>query len=234
MTTDLFVKSFSNDYEWLKYCLRSIQRFATGFRRVVVVVPQGEKPPTGTAEVVFHVAEYGEPYDFQQVIKMHADHFTDAEFICVTDSDTIFTRPVRPEDFIADQRRVRWLYTPYVSLSGDDSQTWKKVTEKFIGHEVGFEFMRRQPFTIPRWALQELRAWCHKVHGVTLERYIMTQPNREVSEFNFLGAYLWFYHRDKVEWQNTDEEMGTVFTHQSYSWGGFNPDLVKHLEAALA
>lgn len=234
MTVDLWIRSYDGDAEWLKYCLRSIQRFATGFRRTVVVVPHGHNPPTGTNEIVFKVAEIGEQYIQQQSDKMHADHFTDAEFVTYLDSDCILTRPMCPYDLIVSQRKVRWLYTPYSSINSGDGQTWKKVTEKFIGHPVDNEMMRRHPFTVPVWALREMRSWCHKIHGVTLERYMITQPYRECSEFNFLGAWLWFYHRGKVEWQNTDENMGIPFAHQSYSWGGLNDDIRKNLEAALA
>lgn len=234
MTVDLWVRSYDGDAEWLKYALRSIQRFATGFRRTIVVVPHGHNPPTGTSETVFHVAEIGEQYVQQQSDKMHADHFTDAEFIVFSDSDVIFTRPICPEDLIVDRRRPRWLYTPYSSIDSGDGQTWKKVTEKFLGRDVEVETMRRHPFTVPAWALRELRAWCHKTHGVTLERYMMTQPYRECSEFNFLGAWLWFHHHDRIEWQNTDEDMGTVFVHQHYSWGGINDDTRRNIELALA
>lgn len=234
MTTDLWIRSYDGDAEWLKYCLRSIQRFATGFRRTVVVVPHGHNPPTGTSEIVFKVAEIGEQYIQQQSDKMHADHFTDAEFLTYMDSDCILTRPMCPDDLIVNQRKVRWLYTPYASINSGDGQTWKKVTEKFLGHPVELEMMRRHPFTVPVWALREMRAWCHKIHGVTLERYMTTQPYRECSEFNFLGAYLWFYHHDKVEWQNTDENMGTTFVHQHWSVGGLNDDIRKNLERALA
>lgn len=234
MTTDLYIRSYDGDAEWLKYCLRSIQRFATGFRRTVVVVPHGHNPPTGTNETVFYVAEIGEQYIQQQSDKMHADHFTDAEFITYTDSDTIFTRPVCPDDLIINNRKPIWLYTPYASINSGDGQTWKKVTEKFIGHSVEHEMMRRHPFTTPAWALRELRSWCHKTHGVTLERYMMSQPYRECSEFNFLGAYLWFYHRDKIHWQDTDRDLGVPFVFQHYSWGLLNDDIRANMEAALA
>lgn len=234
MTTDLFVRSYDGDSEWLKYCLRSIQRFATGFRRTIVVVPCGHNPPTGTSEVVFKVADIGEQYVQQQSDKMHADHFTDAEFVLYTDSDTIFTRPVCPSDFIADNRRPRWLYTPYSSINSGDGQTWKPVTQKFIGQPVELEYMRRHPFCISSALLKEFRAWIHRTHGVSMERYFMSQPYRECSEFNFLGAYLWFYHRDKVEWINTDEDIGTVFVHQSWSHGGLSDAIRADLERALA
>jgi len=234
MTVDLWARSYDADSEWLKYALRSIQRFTTGFRRTIVVVPHGHNPPTGTNEVVFKVAEIGEQYLQQQSDKMHADHFTDAEFVTFFDSDILFTRPVSPSDLIEDFRKPRWLYTPYSSLKDDSVQVWKKVTEKFIGHAVDMETMRRHPFTVPTWALREMRAWCHKVHGVSMERYIMTQPNRECSEFNLLGSYLWFYHHDKIAWHNTEDGLEPPFAYQHWSYGGVTPEIRNNMEAALA
>lgn len=234
MTTDFIIRSWENDFEFLKYCLRSIQRFATGFRRTVVITPFGQKPPTGDAEDVWHVSETQNEYLGQQITKLHADAFTDAEFFVYMDSDSILTRPVCPEDLIVDKRRVRWLYTPYSSLGNDDSQLWKPITEKVLGCKVHNETMRRHPLVVPRWALEEFRKFIWRAHGVSLDRYVIDQPNRDFSEWNALGNYLWIHHHDRIEWQNTDEDMGTVFTHQSYSWGGLNPDLRAHLEAALA
>lgn len=234
MTTDIFIRSYDGDAEWLRYCLRSIQRFATGFRRTVVVVPHGHHPPTGDAEMVFYVAETGDQYMQQQSDKLHADHFTDAEFILFQDSDTIFTRPITPDMVIRDNRRPVWLYTPYTSLGNDESQLWKKITGKIIGHPVEHEFMRRHPLVAPSWALREFRTWVHRVHGVSMERYVMTQPDHDFSEWNALGAWLWYFHRDHIVWQNTDEDMGTVFCHQSHSWGGLNEHIRANLERAVA
>lgn len=233
MTTDIFIKSWPNDYEWLKLCLRSIQRFATGFRRVVVVVPNGHVPPTGTNELVYYVHEEGEGYLFQQNIKLHADAFTDAEFIWFMDSDTHFTRPICPEDLIVDQRKVRWLHTPYTSIDSGDGQTWKVPTGKFMMQPVQHEFMRRHPLVAPRWALQEFREWVWRIHGMSIERYIMSQPNREFSEFNALGAWLWHNRHDRVHWMNTNEDMGVTYVHQHYSWGGLNDDTRANIERAL-
>lgn len=236
MTIDLFIKSFPPDFEFLKYCLKSIQRFATGFRRVVVVVPWGSESgaPTGTSERLMFAKEEGEGYLQQQNIKLHADCFSDAEFFTYMDSDTILTRPMSPDMLIVDNRRPRWLYTPYSSIDSGDGQTWKDPTAKLMMRPVPFEFMRRHPFTIPRWALIGFREWMWQAHGMSLERYIMSQPNREFSEFNAVAAWLWFHHHDRIEWHNTDEDMGTVFVHQHYSWGGLNDDTRRNIELALA
>ncbi len=232
MTVDLFYKSYAADFDWLKYSLRSVQRFATGFRKVIVVVPEGEKPPTGVSEQVFFVREHGNPYLFQQVIKLHADAFTDAEFIVPFDSDTIWTQPVTPQKLIADNRRPVWLYNSYEDLVGGDGQTWKEPTAKVLREPVQNEFMRRHPFVIPRRALISFREWVWQQHGMSLETFIMGQPDGTFSEFNALGAWLWIHHRDKIEWKKPEDFP--TYVHQSYSYGGINPDLRNHLEAALA
>lgn len=169
---------------------------------------------------------------FQQSLKLHADHFTDAEFILYQDSDTIFTQPVTPATFIADNRRPVWLYTPYAELGNDESQLWKEVTSKAIGCPVENEFMRRHPFCVSRMLLREFRAWMHRANGTTAERYVMSQPAHEFSEFNVLGAWLWHHLPDFVEWKRPEDFP--TYVHQSYSYGGLNPDLRAHLEAALA
>lgn len=233
MTTDLLIRSWVNDFEWLTYSLRSIQRFATGFRNVIVVTPNGQIPPTGSVETVFHVHEHGEGYMAQQVTKLHADAYSDADYFAYLDSDVIFTRPVTPDDLI-ENGKVRWLYTPYASIDSGDGQTWKEPTAKVMMQPVPHEFMRRHPLVAPRWALEGFRHWMWKVHGMSLEHYILTQPGRSFSEWNALGAWLWFYHRDKVEWQNTDEDLGTTYVHQSFSWGGLNDTIRADLERALA
>ncbi len=229
MTCDIFIRSYEKDFEWLKYCLRSIQRFATGFRNVIVVVPNGQTPPVGPVEKVFFVHEGCDGYMHQQLTKLHADCFSDAEVFLFMDSDTIFTRPIT-----AGAAFEPWLYTPYASLNDPNTMTWMKVVQKAIGVLPEYEFMRRHPLSVQRWMLQGLREFFWQRHGMSLESYIIAQPGHEFSEWNVIGAWLWYFHRSKVQWQNTDEKLGVPFVHQSYSWGGLNDDIRKNLEAALA
>lgn len=233
MNCDIVIRSWVNDFEWLKYSLRSIQRFATGFRNVIVVTPNGQIPPTGAVETVFHVHERGDGYLEQQVTKLHADAFSDADYLAYLDSDTIWTRPVCPDDLIVNGK-VRWLYTPYVSIGRGNGQTWKEPTDKVMKRPVENEFMRRHGMVIPRWALEGFRNWMWRSHGMSLENYILTQPNRSFSEFNAIGAYMWFHHFDRVLWQNTDDDLGTPFVWQGYSWGGCTDEIRSKLELAIA
>lgn len=229
---DLIIRSYHADFEFLTYCLKSIARFATGFRRVVVIVPHGQRPPTGSNETVFYVHEYGEGYMAQQSDKLHADAFSDADFLLYMDSDTVFTRPITPRD-VTLYGKATWLYTPRASM-GQYGTVWKLETEKALRRPVEHEFMRRHPLCVPRWALEGMRAWFWREHGQSLEHYIISQPGRQFSEWNCLGAWLWFHHRDRIEWINTDEKMGVPFVEQYYSWDGLTADVRRKLELAVA
>ena len=59
------------------------------------------------------------------------------------------------------------------------------------------------------------------------------RSNFQFSEWNALGAWLWMHHRERIEWINTDVEIGIPFVHQSYSWGGLSPEIMANMEAAL-
>jgi hypothetical protein len=188
MTTDIFLKTHSADADYLRYCLASIEKFCSGFRKTVVV--EGEHP---------------RGYLHQQVVKLHADTHTDADFILVTDSDTLFTEEVTPESFMRDGKPI-WYMTPWNEemLAHPGTRAWFNVMTEFFGEEPPAEFMRRQPFMFPREVLEGLRNFCVERHGVTIGDYIMAR--KAFSEWNVLGAYCWLFHRDKFYFMDTTVE----------------------------
>lgn len=197
MTTDIFIKTCQHDADYHRYCMESIDKFCTGFQNTVVV--EGEHP---------------QGYLHQQVEKMSADlSCPGADYILVTDSDTLFTEPVTPESFMRDGKPI-WFYTPVEDVS-PDARTWLPVMEKFIGESPHAEFMRRQPFMFPAWILKELRQFCIDKHGCTLPHYIMNSG--KFSEWNVLGFYAWKYHRDAFSWINTSEELPPAKVKQFWS-----------------
>ena len=74
----IFIRSYKNDIEWLKYCLRSIEKFVTGHAGVVVVVPEQDVPLFKAAGIDAQTtpeADPGRGYLNQQLTKIHADEF---------------------------------------------------------------------------------------------------------------------------------------------------------------
>lgn len=202
MTCDIFIKTCQRDAGYLKHALRSIDKFCTGFRQVKIV--EGEHP---------------KGYLHQQVVKMSADTYTDADFFLITDSDTLFTMPVTPETYLRDGKAI-WLHTPWTEemLANPGVRAWFDCMQNFSGRTPPSEFMRRQPFMVPAWLLKDLREWCEFQHRRSLEDYVMSQ--KAFSEFNVIGHHAWQHHRDRMAWVNTEtDEMPPLTVRQFWAAG---------------
>ena len=233
MTTDILIRSYAKDFPWLHYALRSVQKFATGFRDVVIVIPDTDELPTLSAERVIKVKDAMPGYMQQQCTKMYADTFSDADAFSFMDSDCIFTEPVTPESFMTEGK-VNWLHTPWDKVGSDAKNAWGAVMEKCLGEAPPSEFMRRHPQMIPRWALEEFRGFVAEKHGVSLEHYISVQPAGHFSEFNCIGFYLWLHHHEKINWLNTDDGVPPTVLRQHWSHGGITPEIQAELERILS
>ncbi len=158
MICDILIRSYSRDFPWLSYALRSVQKFATGFRDVVIVIPDTDDLPNLTVEKVVKVRDTMPGYMAQQWSKLNAPAYSDADAFLYMDSDCIFTEPVTPETFMTDGR-VNWLHTPFDKVGEDARRAWFEVMKKCIGEEPQHEMMRRHPQLIPRWALLEFQGF---------------------------------------------------------------------------
>lgn len=199
MATDIFIKTCNADAQYHQYCLGSIEKYCKGFRNTVVI--EGEHP---------------KGYLQQQVIKLHADTYSDADLFLITDSDTLFTEPVTPESFLRNGKTI-WLMTPWTTemLEHPGTRKWLEVMTDFFGESPPAEFMRRQPFMVPRWLTENLREFCIQRFGRTIGQYVMEKGC--FSEFNIMGFYAWLFYRDEISWINTEEELPPPSVRQFWS-----------------
>jgi hypothetical protein len=238
VTYDIFIRSYYKDLDWLVYCLASINKFCSGFRSVIVVVPRSSwsrlrKLGSVTSGVRFEVcSDYRDDYLGQQITKLHADLFTDADMICHVDADCIFTRPASPGALI-HKGRSSILIRPIASLGRH--RPWQRPTEDFLGWRVQYDFMQHPPFTFPRQIYAEVRNHALQIHGMDLERYVSGRPPRGFSEFNVLGAYAYERHRDWFTWIDlTMEDPGESLCQWYWSWGGLSSEIRQEIEAFLS
>ncbi len=233
MTVDIFIKSYPGDFEWLTYCLRSIHRFGSGFRRVVLCVP----PDHGlslTQEALLILPEQQPGYLFQQVCKLNVDLHTDADYILHIDSDTIFTRPVDSSYFFVNGK-PRWVVTPFDEAPEDEKKAWLHVLVKCLREMPPYEFMRLGAHICPRESYAGFREIFPRIHKLTMEQYVMNQPGHEFSEFNTLGFFNWLYRRDKFHWHNTSTDGVPDWPIlQAWSWGGLTQEIRNKFEMILA
>jgi hypothetical protein len=232
---DIFIRSYYRDLDWLLYCLRSIELFCSGFRNVVVVVPgssAGRLRRLGIPEVTVHICkDYDPDYLGQQITKLHADLYTDADYICHVDSDWIFTRPCHPSDLFIEGKLTIGM-TSYADLP--QAIPWKKATERFLGWEVSYDFMRRQPYSFPRWLYAALREHAEHRHARDIESYILSQPPLGFSEFNAMGAFAFFRHHEAFVWLDAmDATLPSPLCICYWSWGGLTPAIRLEMDNLL-
>lgn len=195
---DIFYKSYAKDFKLLQYSLMSLSKYVSGYRNVVVLIPENEKHLFDTTNlfdniIIHYISEYGNLYLFQQVCKLNAYLYSDAECFLFADSDCIFNKPTNLQEFIKDKPEI--LYTDYLKVG--DAQCWRQPTEDFMHMPVRYEFMRRLPLTYHRSTLENIAK-----ENPNLEHTIMN--SQRFSEFNVIGAYAFEYEKEKYSFVNTD------------------------------
>lgn len=237
--TDLFIKSYEKDTPFLCQTLWSIQKFCRGFRQLVLVLERGTNTDflaeyKGLNIRAFFEEEIQPGYLSQQMRKLNADLYSDADEFLYLDSDTVVIRELTPDSMRIDGKPV-WLLTPWTHMPEDAIKAWKPVMKEWMGLEAPAEMMRQFPFLVPRWVFSELRVWAIGRHRMTLEQYIMSRKDRAFSEFNILGFHLWTFHREKIRWWDTTKEPTfPQFVRQFYSYSGVTPEVRAIIEQILA
>jgi hypothetical protein len=204
MDIDIFIKTYKKDFKLLSYSLRSIVKNVTGYKNIVLLVPERDKQAFDTRELpantlIHYVNDYGNGYLYQQWCKMNAYNYCNSDYILFSDCDVIFDHAINLQDFIADGK-PEILFTDWDKVG--NGIIWREPTERLMGEPVIAEFMRRN---------------CLIFHKETLRKIALQYPNLEAtimnsdrfSEFNFMGAWAYKYEREKYNFINTNDWVYT-------------------------
>lgn len=233
MTTDIFIRTYKNDLEWLKYCLRSIAKYVTGYRQIIICIPEDQKHLLDgwgfSSEKIVSCPVYERDYLGQQISKMKAFEHTDAEAVIFIDSDCCFNKPVDLSEELFENGKPIIYKTLYEKVG--DAICWKSITEKTIGQPLEFEYMRRLPFVFLTKTLKSANLFIKLQHNVDTEVYVMDQPGRHFSEFNYLGAYADKFEPENYCIKDTEKDgHGNMYLKQFWSWSGLKPEEREELE----
>lgn len=231
MKTSILIVTCEKHFHWLKWCLKSIAKFATGFHEVVIGVPSD----TDWRKVL----NFCSGYDGKVFLRFY--HFDDwpgrgflrhmdriiyadqicleADFILHMDSDCIFAEPVTPGDYFVDGKPVLmfgsydWVSVRFNPWRKPASESyflyWKKAVEACLGGVSLNEFMRRHPAVHYRETYQMTRESIEKHTGWECSEYIRSMRNefpQSVCEFNTLGEVAWRRLHDGYHWVNQETE----------------------------
>jgi len=236
MTTDIFIRTYQGDLEWLKYALKSIAKYVTGYRNIIIIIPENQfyllKDFNLTKEKIFSCPVYKNDYLGQQATKANAYQYSDADFILFWDSDCIATEPFDVNEMFQGGRPII-LKTKYSSMTGDVLH-WQRLTQKATGQKPVHEYMRRFPLIYRRETLQSLQQFILKLHGLSLEEYIIRQPNREFSEFNVFGFFAELFEENNYVFLDTETiNLPKSKLRQYRSWDGITQQTKNEIESIL-
>lgn len=221
MATDIFCVTYAPDARWLEYMLRSVEKYARGFRQTIVVYPRTDQvilDPVCSAranvrQVMFDQGDDG--HMDQNALKTSPDLYSDADFFFHMDSDCVFTETATPHDYATDGRPDIW-YDYYENLGPDKvpgGVPWQGITERALNIPVTVETMRRFPFLYPRWLYKATRDRVEKIHGMPFLQYVRTAPCIKgafhgYAEFNALGCMAFYEHPEKFTLRHVSTEAG--------------------------
>jgi len=228
MTIDIFIRTYKNDLEWLKYCLKSINKFVTGHQSIIISIPEGEKHLIDSWNLTSEKVIGWNPttdngYIDQQINKLLAYKSTNADYILFVDSDCIFKEPVNiQEHYFMDN--LPYLMKTRYELVGD-AICWKETTESIIGQPLEYEYMRRIPCLFRSQTLKNLDLYVNC--GGLAER-------SRLSEFNLIGAYIDLFEKENYRIIDTEKEpIPSDCARQMWSWSGCNNEDRKQIEEYL-
>lgn len=240
---DLFYKTYNVDEQWLNYSLRSVYRFAEGFRQIIVVSNRGHNytPPRGNIPV--HYIEIDRPEDngnyfkgidywWQMGIKMSWHLFTDADEAVLVDSDYIFYDRFSPDSWRRDGKIV-WLRRPWHEVP--EAIGWKEGVDAFLRKDTVYSHMVAPGFYMTRLASQVYTEYVERTFGQTPMQYFIDLNHPGTSEFESYGAYMdeinhieyAFYHPAELGWNPWP-------IRQYWSWGGITEEIRNEIEGLLS
>lgn len=218
---DVVIRSYYRDFRWLALALRSLERFVSGYRRVVVVVPQASLARSdvavlgsGANVVVQSCGDFADDYVGQQVTKLHADLYTDADIIFHLDSDQIFVAACDLRERLFEGSRLKMSFDRSRRRPANDG--WRRCPESFFGRAIPWDLATPLPLAVPRHIYAALRACCSENHGKTITDYALTTAADRFCEMTLLRGYAMLEEADEYRW--VDAEHGGLIPECRTFW----------------
>jgi hypothetical protein len=233
LTVDIFLVTWPGDYEWLPYLFKSIGKFVSGFRKVVIVLEGGDDPPRDALDYnaafaweIKRCPKYrGTSYEGrsgQALEKLRAWHYSDADRIMYIDSDCVFKRKIdlQTDKLTSIERPPVW-FEPWKDVG--DAKCWHKPTREILGFNPPYETMRHYPFVYPGWFLRA--TWEHIGGEERLRKF------KDPCDYNVMGSFAIKFMPEFFNVIDGKKPVKNQAIHQFWSFhGAGHPDVVAVLE----
>ncbi len=192
----IFIVTHAKDIPFLKYCLKSIKLYATGFKETVLLVPAHEIREfdwVKRKDVNVKVFEQPEGKGFlaHMIQKCRADEWCqDADYVLHLDADVLFFRKATPADFIKDHQCL-CLRESYASITNPHRHTWRENVRNATGLFPDHDYMLRHGTVHPRSVYRTTRELVESHTGRRFDEFVLDGRNefpQTFAEFPTLGA----------------------------------------------
>jgi hypothetical protein len=235
MPVDIFIKTYHKDFIWLEYLLKSIKKFASGFRNIAIVSDDdGYILPDHFKEIINFTITYvkvpvvsinmdhGTGYSWQQYMKLSWYKYTDAESIVIFDSDEMLTCPTSPDSFKTNGK-YNWFYREWKDAGS--AICHKKTVDMILNFDTKYESMWITGFYFTLSATRKLEEYLNSIHGTSdVWNIIILLRISGLSEFNIFGNFIHKIQDPEYNYlyDTTGAFNSTII--KSWSWGGMNTD----------
>ena len=253
---DIFIKTYPGDFIWLEYCIRSIEKFVTGFRNIIIVTDSGtnldinsklpikifyEDLPNET-----HPCPVGIGYAWAQGIKLNWTKYTDSDYVLQVDSDTMFCDKIDLSYYKIDDK-IKWFYREW-SESGE-GEIHRVPADFFIKRETNIDHMPAPTWLFSRKTTEFFQKWTDEnwggiwnylnIHARQLwsndlnlnSKHINTHKGWGSCEYHMYGNFIEFFYPE--EYTLIHSSQYKVPIRQSWSWGGLQDEEIKLREEIL-
>ena len=256
------IRCYRNDIQFFSFCLRSLEKFGGFLEGAIVTVPEVDKSMfqqllhTTTFPVKLVASHYPVVGDAKSRISdflaprldfLNIDSMTDADYIMLLDSDSVLIRDLKETDLFFNDKII----FPYDDIDHPDmvdtKRVWKPSMDHMVGVDCPYEFMRRQGMVFPRWAFAGFRDRIATLFNQSMAEYALSTYDQGLfTEWNPMGAYLYFFHKTNIHWEKgwtfNDSRLHTMsqselrdmqFVEQVWSHAGVQPEHVAFFECIL-
>jgi hypothetical protein len=241
---DIFIRSYPGDFEWLGYCLKSIKKYCSGFRDIILTITEDNVDLAKNSKFLdlsdiklIPCKKYPiDDYIGQMITKSKCHEFSNADVFCHIDSDCFFYNKYNASE-IFEKNKIIYFYNLYKDVG--DAIIWKNPVERFLGFFVDKEFMRSFPMCFSRDTYKGIHDYCLEKHNKNLEGWVVDQFQKYnrlcYIEFNTIGAYAFNFQNDKYRFIESPKPFFRPrFLKQYWSWGGISDEIRKEIEYYLA
>lgn len=260
---EVLIVTYWKDFEWLRYTLRSIWKYFTGFQGVTVACPTRDRKifePLWEEfdQTVEHRKIRLNFYDevegkgmVQHMVKMaEADLIVPpgTKYVLHTDADGIFKMPTTPEHFFANDKPYylirSWSSLGYpdprhpVSRAISDCAQWKAPTDTQLGWNTEWYTMCLNTAMLPIDFYKPYREHVASVHRRPFTEHMLAGRNefpQTSMDWTSMGAWAHKFFHDRLTWFDVEHPPHPVDRKKAYhSHSGFTPEIRAEIEGFLA